>query len=118
MPYTPAEAIQTIEMLDESNLATLVTGSKIPASNGTPEAIAAAGTTVRSVTIFAQRAARTANTSSVWIDWTSGNDTQQIEIPVGGYQIISAPHGKYIDLSQIYIDSVTTGDGVIFRGFK
>ena len=114
----PQDAVQIVASQDTSNAVDIVSGSKIPASNGTPEALAADGTFASSVTIFAGRAGRVANNNSVYIDWTTANDTQQIEIPVGGYQILSAPVGKYLNLGDIYVDSVVTGDGVFYRGFR
>lgn len=118
-PDTPLPVTLGTTPAGTSTKATLVSGYKIPAATATPEAVAAAGTYVQSVTIFAQRATQgTANTSSLYVDWTSGNGTQLIEIPVGGFQVITAPPGKYLDLGDIYVDSVTAGDGVLYRGFR
>ncbi len=105
--------------------ATFVRGTKAPAATGTPEPIAAAGTYVSSVTIIAQRAARVANTSSVWIDATATNDAQLIELTPGAAASpgingsaysFNAPPGKVIDLGDLYVDAVTLGDGVTFLG--
>ena len=114
----PQDAVQIVASQDTSNAVDIVSGSKIPASTSTPEALASSGTYAASLTIFAGRAGRVANNNSVYIDFTSGNDTQQIEIPVGGYQIISAPVGKYLDLGSIYVDALVAGDGVFYRGFR
>lgn len=106
--------------------ATFVQGSKAPASAGTPEALAAAGTYVQQVVICGQRAARVANTGSVWIGSTSTNDAQLVELLAGvaapgpgingSSYTITAPPGKVIDLGDIYVDSVTAGDGVTYLG--
>lgn len=103
--------------------ATFVQGSKLPASAGTPERLAAVGTYVSSVTLIAQRLARVPNTGSVWIGSTSGNDTQLVELtpgsvgnPNGSAYSFTAPPGRVIDLGDIYVDSVTTGDGVTYFG--
>jgi hypothetical protein len=99
-----------------ASAATFVRGSKIPAATGTPEALAAGGTLVQSVVIYAQRGARTGNTGSVFIDSASANDAQQIELMAGQSWQLTAPPGKTIDLSLLYVDAVTLGDGVFFFG--
>lgn len=96
--------------------AAFVRALKAPASVAVPEALAAAGTYVSTVTIWAQRAARVANTSSVFIDSVSANDTQLIELIPGSFITLTAPPNKYIDLGEIYVDSVTLGDGVFILG--
>ena len=98
------------------NTAAFIRGLKAPAATGTPEALAADGTNVTTVTIWSQRASRVANTSSVYIDSTSGNDTQLIELAPGTFISITAPPGKVIDLNDIYVDSVTVTDGAFFLG--
>jgi hypothetical protein len=114
----PQDAVQIVASQDTSNLVDIVTGSKIPASTSTPEALASAGTYVATVTIFAGRANRVANNNSVYIDFTSGDGTQQIEIPVGGFSAIDIPVGKYLDMANVYVDSLVAGDGVYWRGFR
>lgn len=96
--------------------ATFVRGNKAPASTSVPEALASAGTYVRTVTIFAQRASRVANAASVYIDSTSGDGTQQIELVPGTSITITALDGKVIDLGSIYVDSTTVTDGVYYFG--
>ena len=96
--------------------ATFVRGNKAPASTSVPEALASAGTYVRTVTIFAQRASRVANAASVYIDSTSGDGTQQIELVPGTSITITALDGKVIDLGSIYVDSTTLTDGVYYFG--
>ena len=108
-----------------STKATFVRGILAPAATGTPEQLAATGTYVNSVTIIAQRAARVANTSSVWIDAIATNNTQLIELTPGAAASpgingsaysFNAPPGKVIDLGDIYVDAITLGDGVTFLG--
>jgi hypothetical protein len=98
--------------------ASFVRGAKIPAATDTPEALAAAGTLVQSVAIYGQRGARTGNTSSVWIDSVPADGSQQIEIPPGAALTLVAPPGKLIDLSGLYVDSETSGDGVFYFGLR
>lgn len=100
-----------------STTATLVEGTKAPAAIATPEALAATNL-VTSVLIRAGRTARVANTGSVWIGFSSTNDSQLIELVPGATITIDAPYGKYIDLASIYVDSVTLGDGVVFLAVK
>lgn len=106
-----------------ANKATFVRGFKAPASIGTPEALAAAGTYVQKVTIFAIRASRTTNTSSVWVDAIATNNAQSIELlpgsagnPMGAFVSFEAPPGKVIDVADIYVDAATVTDGVFFLG--
>ena len=106
-----------------ANKATFVRGFKAPASIGTPEALAASGTYVQKVTIFAIRASRTTNTSSVWVDGIATNNAQSIELlpgsagnPMGAFVSFEAPPGKVIDLADIYVDAATVTDGVFYLG--
>lgn len=106
-----------------ANKATFVRGFKAPASIGTPEALAASGTYVQKVTIFAIRASRMTNTSSVWVDGIATNNAQSIELlpgsagnPMGAFVSFEAPPGKVIDLADIYVDSATVTDGVFYLG--
>lgn len=99
-----------------STKCTFVRGYKVPAATATPEAIAAAGTYVTTVTIWGIKAARTNNTGSVWVDSLSTNDLQAIEVPSGTPVVFTAPPGKVIDLGELYVDSVTAADGVYYFG--
>lgn len=120
IPTAPGAVVPSV-----TTKATFVTGSKAPASAGTPEALAAAATYVQQVVICGQRAARVANTGSVWIGSSSVNDSQLIELTPGAAAspgingssyTLTAPPGKVIDLGDIYVDSVTVGDGVTWLG--
>lgn len=97
--------------------ATYVEGTRAPASLATPEALTTTNL-VHSVIIRAGRTARVANTSSVWVGTTSTNDAQLLELIPGATLTITAPPGKYIDLSTIYVDAVTLTDGVIYVATK
>lgn len=96
--------------------ATISRGLLAPAAIATPERLAAVGTYVQTVTIWAMRAARVANAGSVFIDAIGTNDLQLIELTPGAYITFTAPPGKVIDLGDIYVDSVTLTDGVFFLG--
>lgn len=89
-----------------------LSGTKVPASIATPEALAAVETPVHSVLIQARRAARVANTGSVWIGFGSANDAQQWELTPGQTLTLTAPDKKKIDLATIFVDAVTATDGV------
>lgn len=97
---------------------TFVRGFKIPASTGTPEALAVDGTYVTTVTIWGIKAARSNNTGTVYLDSTSTNDAQAVPIGTGSYVTLTASPGKLIDLNDLYLDSVTSGDGVFYLGMK
>ncbi len=66
-----------------------------------------------SFTIIGNKAARTANTGTVYIGPTSDNDTQPIPITTGQIFTLVAPPGQYIDLYDYWLDVVTVGDGVV-----
>ncbi len=114
----PMPVVASTGTPSEALAAAFVRGLKAPASAGTPEALAADGTYVTTVTLWAKRAARVANTGSVWIDSVSTNDAQFIELEPGAYITFTAPAGKFIDLNDLYVDSVTVGDGVFFLGMR
>lgn len=108
--------VQVLAPAVATNKATIVRGLKAPAAIGTPEALAAAGTFVQTVTIWALRAARVANTGSVFVDTTSANDAQLIELTPAAYVTFTAPPGKVIDLADIFVDAATLTDGVLYVG--
>lgn len=105
-----------INPITSNTASTFVRGNKAPASTSVPEAIAAAGTYVRTVTIFGQRASRVANSTAVYVDSTSADGTQQLELLPGAFITFTATDGKVIDLGGLYVDSTTTGDGVYYLG--
>lgn len=66
-----------------------------------------------SMTIIGNKAARTANTGTVYIGPTSANDTQAIPITTGQILTFVAPPGQNIDLFDYWLDVTTAGDGVV-----
>jgi hypothetical protein len=96
-------------------IATIVRGLKVPAATNAPEPLAATSTLVARVTLIAMRAARTPNTSSVWIDTTTADNAQLIELFPGAEFTLIAPRGKAINLATIYLDVATLGDGLFFH---
>lgn len=114
---SPINVVAVPSSTAPTTAATYVEGTKAPASTGTPEALSTTNL-VHSVIIRAGRTARVANTGSVWIGTSSTNDTQLIELIPGATLTITAPPGKYIDLAGIYVDSVTSTDGVVFIATK
>jgi len=99
-----------------ARICAFVRGHKAPADVDVPEALAADNTFVSTVTIFAQRASRVANSSNVYVDATATNNLQAMEIAPGGAVTMTAPPGKVIDLNDLYVDSVTVTDGVFYIG--
>ena len=86
---------------------------KTVTSSGTPEAIAADNTFFRHATIIAKKAARTANTGTIYLGVTSTNDDQSIDMEPGDIWRIVAPVGSKLDLNDFYVDVTTNGDGVV-----
>lgn len=66
-----------------------------------------------SMTIIGNKAARTANTGTIYIGPTSTNDTQSIPITTGQILTMVAPPGQWIDLYDYWLDVTTAGDGVV-----
>jgi hypothetical protein len=94
---------------------TPIDGIKTVAATGTPEALVSTPRTVQSVELVPQKAQGTANTGTVYIGWQSGNGLQYRPIaPTDQPFAITAPFGSKLDLSQIYIDAATAGDGVSY----
>lgn len=68
---------------------------------------------VTSVTLRGQKAARTDNSDKVYIGWTSTDDTQAFPIAVGGEIVIEAGGDRKLNLKDIYLDVLQSGDGVV-----
>ena len=118
IPVDPNNPLPVTFSPNSSTTTGFVRGYKLPASTGTPEALAADGTLVQSVTIWGFKAARTNNTTSAWIDSISTNDAQTVEVPAGTPVTITAAPGKVIDLNDIYVDITTAGDGVFYLAIQ
>lgn len=97
---------------------TLPATLKTVASSATPEALTSTRKLVRKVAFYGCKALdRTPNTGSVFI----GDGTSQVQqlVPydptlAGGEVILQGEGGDLIDLSRIYIDVATNGDGVVY----
>jgi hypothetical protein len=94
-----------------STRATLQQYFKNAASAGTPEAIGSG--MVDGIKIKAQKARGAANTGNVYVGYLPANDSQLEELTPGMEISITAQEGRKIDLSKIYIDAATDGDGVL-----
>jgi hypothetical protein len=91
-------------------------GSCIPSATNTPKALTSTSTLCRKVELVAQHADRTANAATVYVGFSSTNDTQLRPLVPGGTLVFEEPAGtgKQIDLSLIYVDAGTLNDGVTF----
>lgn len=81
-------------------------GTKAVTTAGTAERLTASTLKVGSVLIFPLRT----NTGRVFIGTASGALAQHVTIPL----VISAPSGKYIDLTDYFIDVTVNGEGVAY----
>lgn len=81
-------------------------GTKAVTTAGTAERMTASTLKVGSVLIFPLRT----NTGRVYIGTLSGALAQHITVPL----VISAPAGKYLDLTDYYIDVTVNGEGVAY----
>lgn len=86
--------------------ATKNAGTKAVTTAGTAERLSASTLKVGTVLIVPLRT----NTGRVYIGTASGALAQHITIPL----IISAPSGKYIDLTDYYVDVTVSGEGVAY----
>ena len=75
---------------------------------------AAAGfsTKVKKLTFLGLKGHRSTNTSMVYVGWLSNNNTQIIGIPPGEPISPLCKEGEFFDLSKIWLDVTTAGDGV------
>ena len=85
---------------------------KTVASTATPEALSATNLFARRITLIAKSTRSTDNTSVCYVGFTSVNDEQSFPIAAGG-QIVIDVSPNTINLSSIYIDVGSNGDGVI-----
>lgn len=82
-------------------------------ASGTPVQFTNATTLVTRVTIIGKKAARTANTGTVYIGPSSANDSQVYEIATGEVVTLNARNGYMINLTDWYLDVATNNDGII-----
>lgn len=87
--------------------------TKTVAATGTPEALGADTVEFTTITFVGKKAARTSNTSTVYVQFVSSNDAPGIPITSGDVKTVNAPTGKVFNASQFYIDVETNGDGVL-----
>lgn len=87
-----------------------------PSSTSVPKALSSTTRLVQTVTMYARKAGRASNATTVWWGYSSVDGEQNKPIAVDGSLTLYAPPGKLIDLSLIYIDITTTGDGVEWIG--
>jgi hypothetical protein len=83
-------------------------------SSGTPVSVTT-GTNIwcTRATIIGNKAARTANTGTVYIGPESGNDTQAYPILTGEIHVFVAPPGASLNLADWYVDVATNDDGLV-----
>ena len=89
-------------------------GSFIKTITGTTaSALVTTNLYVKSVTLRGQKSARTDNSDKVYVGWTSTDDTQAFPIAVGGEIVIEAGGDRMLNLKDIYLDVLQSGDGVV-----
>jgi hypothetical protein len=98
-----ADGLSVLKQLTKTNSST-----STPVRVGTTR-----GTYFKSATFYGKSAVRTSNTGTVYLGTNSTNDTQSIEVTAGGWVVISASPGSYLDLYDIYLDVGTANDGVV-----
>jgi len=86
----------------------------IAAASGTPVSLTT-GTNIwcTRATIIGNKAARTANTGTVFIGPLAADDTQPYKILTGEIHVFIAPPGTSINLKDWYLDVTTNDDGLV-----
>jgi hypothetical protein len=92
----------------------LIEGSKVVASTTVPERLTLTPTFVSSVEFIAQKAQGSANAGNIWVGVVGTDGTPKRLMATGDKMTISANKGEKIDLSAIWIDVATNGDGVTY----
>lgn len=80
---------------------------------GVPTLLSATNKFCRRVVIYGRKAARTDNTSDVWVGPVATTATQPVKIPVGGEVEIVGPGGALINLAEWYAETETDADGLV-----
>jgi len=104
---------------NSSTAATITQGQLIVASPGAPQPLAFSKTLIEAVELTPARDRATQNLGNIWLGFLPANDSQlRLLRPVDQPYVITAPPGKKIDLSSVYIDASTAGDGVIWTAIN
>lgn len=85
---------------------------KTIAATGTPEKVSSTDLYFRKAWIYGIKAARTANTGTVYLGELATNDTQFVAIATAALLVLEAPPGAKMNFAEIYCDAATNGDGV------
>jgi hypothetical protein len=93
----------TFTYLVDKNLVTAATGTLV----------ATGQLWFRKALFIGNKAARTANTGTVYLGLASTNDTQPIPITTGAERTVEAVSGAKFNLADIWLDVVTAADGVL-----
>lgn len=86
---------------------------KTVGDSSTPEAIASSPTFFTTAIIMGKKAVRTVNANTVYLGDSATNDTQALDIGIDDKYHLVMPAGTKGDLSRIYVDVTTNGDGVV-----
>ena len=100
------------------NRSRLLEGAKLVASAGTPVPVSATPVLLETVELFGQKARGTNNTGLVYVGANPAVNTQLRPLSAGGSLVLVAPVGRKLDLSQLFIDAVTNGDGVTYLAIE
>jgi hypothetical protein len=102
---------------NNSTTAATITQSQFsPAAAGVAQAIAGVSTLVEAVEILPRRNSTTPNTGNIFI----GPAGSQLRIiaPGDAAYILTAPPGKKVDISTVFVLNATAGDGIIWTAIN
>lgn len=94
-------------------LITMMTLTKTNTSATVPVQLSSSSIKFKSATVYGLRTAQTTNTSVVYLGTSSTNGDQMIAIAPTNAVIFQAPPGYYYNFTNIWLDVVTTNDGVV-----
>lgn len=102
---------------------TIADGLKTVAAAGTPEALTADASILATCLIFYGVKTRDANvptnnTGDVFIRSDATNLAAGVRVPAAGSASITAPEGKYLKLSEVFVKVLNNGDGVQWASVK
>lgn len=86
---------------------------KTVAATNTPEVLGTTATKGRTVIFTGNKAARTANTGTVWIQTSSADGAAGLKLTTGATVTLTASDGKVLEAADFWIDVETAGDGVV-----
>lgn len=91
---------------------------KTVTTNTVPERLTTNAGTFSRIVFHARASARSTNSGAVYLQWISTNDTAAIIISANGQYTLDAMNADMRQLTNIWVDVETSGDGVVAVVFE